>query len=764
MELSAAAGDLKRGMTGQPVSDLQTALLELGYRITDTELTNKFFGETTYDAVVGYQKKLKLVPNGIFEGKAAWLMDANHEHPNKFIVLGQVFDANGVAQRDLTIRVLDKDLRSEELIKETKTNNDGEYSVFYRDDDFKAAEKNRADLFVRVLDPAGTTVLATSPIIFNAGKFEIVNFTIGEAKGLSEFGRIVAELTPVLRGIAQKDLTKDDISFLAGETDIDAALITQLAESARRNAEASRIPQSAFYGLFRQGFPTVLEDLLQNEISLLRAALESSSNEAIIPQLSSAQLDQIANDLRELKASLLLQTGGDTPSLGDLLAASGLSDGRRSTVAGLLVLHGGTTRSFWDAIAATDFSPEEKNNVRFTLQTGDLTTNHLPLVTALRNGYDFTQNGAPPTADPGTVALRPFAVKGVNEWKQLLQTTGTPPSTPGATPQEKIDNYAAALNAYMENALPTPVVAGRFVADVAGDSPFNPVRTDLQKFFDNNKFYEFREVPIDVYLSTDRDTKLAGVTNVPALIAELKNMQRLFNMTPRYAQIRSFRKDDLHSAFSMVKVGERRFIENYTSVLGSEAAAIETYRKAKQMHAAALNFYLGQAVAANSASPLVVPNSGVKQDSLVKTFATASVSPDLQTLFGSLDICDCEQCQSVYSPAAYFVDILKFLGDGPKKQGLTPLQVLFARRPDLEHIELTCENTTTQLPYVDLTREIMEAAVAERKFSIGDTNASSIIADLNLEKMPASFPPIFASSGYATLTKLPSATTNRSRG
>src|SRR5215213_2163396 len=753
MELNAAR-DLKRGDTGKDVSDLQTALLEIGFRITDTELINKFFGETTHDAVIGYQKDLKLVPNGIFEGKAAWLMDEHKEHPNKFLVVGQVFDANGDPQDNLTIRVLDKDLRTEQLIEETKTNKGGEYSVFYKSDKFADAEKDRADLFVRVLNSAGT-VLATSPVIFNAGKFEIVNFTIGEARGLSEFGRIVAELTPLLRGIPQKDLTGEDISFLSGETGIDAALLTLIAESARRNAQAGSIPQSAFYGLFRQGLPTVLEELLKNEISLLRAALESSSNEAIIPQLSGTQLDQIASDLRILKASLLLQSGGDTSSLGDLLAtATNLPAGKRPIVAGLLVLHGGTTRSFWDAIAATDFSPIEKNDVRFTLQAGELTTNHLPLVSALRNGYDFNQNGAPPTADPGTVALRPFAVKGVVEWKNLLQTTGVPPSTPGATAQEKIDNYAAALNAHMENALPTPVVAGRFVADIAGDSPFNTVRTDLQTFFNTNKFYEFREVPIDVYLSTNRDTKLAGVNNAVALVAELKNMQRLFNLTPRYAQIRSFRKDDLHSAFSMVKVGERRFVESYASVLGSETAAVETYRKAKQTHAAALNFYLGQAVAANSASPLVVPNASAKPQSMVRfAAAPASASPDLPTLFGSLDICDCEQCQSVYSPAAYFVDILKFLGDGPQKQGLTPLQVLFGRRPDLEHIELTCENTTTQLPYVDLTREIMEAAVAERKFSIGDTNAIGIIADLNLEKMPATFPAAFATSGYAVTDK-----------
>ena len=754
MEIQLANGDLKRGSSGNEVELLQKGLIELGYRISDTEFINRFFGETTHDAVVGFQKSLKLVPNGIFEGKAAWLMEGKNEHPNKFIVMGQVFKADGKPfEEELTIRVFDKDLRTEQLIEETKTKQNAEYFVFYRYDKFKDDEKGRADLFVRVLNSAGT-VLATSPIIFNAGKFEIVNFTIGEALGLSEFGRIVADITPLLRGIAQKDLTGEDISFLAGETGIDAALLTLLVESARRNVEAAAIPQSAFYGLFRQGLPTGLEELLQNDIPLLRAALESSSNEAIIPQLSSTQLDQIAAELRILKARLMLQTGGDSVSLGDLLATSQLPEEKRRIVAGLIVLHGGTTRSFWDEIARNDFTIPEKNEVRFTLQTGDLTSRHLPLVTALRNGYNFSENGAPATADPATVALRPFAVKGVVEWKNLVQTTGAPPSTPGDTAQEKIDNYAAALNAYMEDALPTPVVAGRFVADVAGDSPFNPVRTDLQKFFTNNKFYEFREIPIDVYLSTDRDTKLAGVTNPTALVAELKNMQRLFNLTPRYAQIRSFRKDDVHSAFSMVQVGERRFVEQYASVLGGEDVAIETYRKARQTHAAALNFYLGQAVAANSASPLVIPNGSAKQQSMAKFAAPASASPDLPTLFGSLDLCDCEQCQSVYSPAAYFVDILKFLGDGPKKEGLTPLQVLFARRPDLEHIELTCENTTTQLPYVDLTREIMEAAVSSRDFKIPQgSNISGVLADLNAKRMPPTFPAIFASNGYSITAK-----------
>ncbi len=38
--------------------------------------------------------------------------------------------------------------------------------------------------------------------------------------------------------------------------------------------------------------------------------------------------------------------------------------------------------------------------------------------------------------------------------------------------------------------------------------------------------------------------------------------------------------------------------------------------------------------------------------------------------------------------------------------------VLFARRPDFGEIQLTCENTNTVLPYVDLVNEVLEEAVS----------------------------------------------------
>src|SRR5262249_49195038 len=94
---------------------------------------------------------------------------------------------------------------------------------------------------------------------------------------------------------------------------------------------------------------------------------------------------------------------------------------------------------------------------------------------------------------------------------------------------------------------------------------------------------------------------------------------------------------------------------------------------------------------------------------------------NLESLFGSIDYCECDDCLSVYSPAAYFVDILQYLRNNnldpskissdPKDISNTPLEKLFRRRPDLGCLELTCENTFTVLPYIDLANEVMESFI-----------------------------------------------------
>src|SRR2546430_777769 len=93
--------------------------------------------------------------------------------------------------------------------------------------------------------------------------------------------------------------------------------------------------------------------------------------------------------------------------------------------------------------------------------------------------------------------------------------------------------------------------------------------------------------------------------------------------------------------------------------------------------------------------------------------------PDLETLFGSSSFCPCAECGSLLSPAAYLVDMLHSILESKisaRDQKNVLLRwgadILFDRRPDIEHIELTCQNAKTPVPYVDLVNEILENAIA----------------------------------------------------
>src|SRR6185503_1368967 len=123
--------------------------------------------------------------------------------------------------------------------------------------------------------------------------------------------------------------------------------------------------------------------------------------------------------------------------------------------------------------------------------------------------------------------------------------------------------------------------------------------------------------------------------------------------------------------------------------------------------------------------------------------------PNLTALFGSFDLCDCQHCRSVYGPAAYLVDLLQFIGEEAASK---PLDVLLARRPDLAHIKLSCENTNTPLPYVDLVNEILEFYVDHKGIKPGD--GKLLARDTNLSADELSANPQYTSDGaYAKLSE-----------
>ncbi len=105
-----------------------------------------------------------------------------------------------------------------------------------------------------------------------------------------------------------------------------------------------------------------------------------------------------------------------------------------------------------------------------------------------------------------------------------------------------------------------------------------------------------------------------------------------------------------------------------------------------------------------------------------------------QDLFGSLSFCDCQECQSILGPAAYFVDLMKYIDENLRDQFATlppnhPLD-LMTRRPDLWTLELSCDNTNDRIATLTIVDEILENYVAQQLKYTGSLTDRTAIGTL----------------------------------
>ena len=237
--------------------------------------------------------------------------------PAPFMVHGQVRQADFSLFVGAVVQASDKDLRSEELLGQAITDQQGRYEIKYTADQFRRAEKGAADLIVRVYaNASAASSLAASPIIFNAPPVATVDFVIGGGTypGPSEYEQLVSELAPLLEvspPVQPVDLTNDDIAFLAGETGLASDQIAIFAAAARLAAQ-TELPPEVFYGFARENLPTDLHALLAQGRQAQERALQSALKDNII-QLrfntgTSMTLNSVLDSILE-KLQQLLVTG-----------------------------------------------------------------------------------------------------------------------------------------------------------------------------------------------------------------------------------------------------------------------------------------------------------------------------------------------------------------------------------------------------------------------------------------------------------------------
>lgn len=695
-------------------------------------------------------------------------------------VYGEVRDRAGDLLRGGSVEALDRDLRSEEQLGSAQLR-EGKYEIRYSADQFRRSEKDSADLVLRVLGADREELLRTPVHFNAPDELEWnLTLGEREYPGPSEWEVVSGELTPLLDSVSPVELREDDrfqdISFLAGETARTPLAIGVWVGCHRLAAKTARenVPLAAevFFAFLRQGQPSIfseslLEDIkdpqrmAQLEDKTLRALaelaeetqkslLETALAENLVPLAVEERIPAILETLRKIK----LRYTGDTVlgegqgTIGDLLDLTPDAAENKTRFLDAFSSFSGSPDDFWDGIARDEvIPPGTVPRVRLSLELGGLTRNHVPLVGALANRFSEQSALAGRSAEALAVEREAFerslARLSTDEWERQLEQPapggggpiGAPEDTEGDTPEEKRRVYAASLDRQFERAFPTASFTGKLdraqrqnrSLAVGGDQ-------QLVHFLDHNPGFELDRIRVDHYIDQTPGA-LEGIEDPEALATDLKAVQRTFKLGPTYSSVKTLRDRGLDSAQAVYFLGRGQFV---AAVTGAETArngiladriaaagedaeatplaettALRLYRQAENVYAQSLALYSDYNLAFAGATPFALPD----QTPDAETQAKIRALPNLRTLFGSLDYCACAPCRSVHSPAAYFVDVLRFLGQrgtqgsGPHA-GKSVRDVLLQRRPDLGALELSCENTETPLPYVDLVNEILEDVVA----------------------------------------------------
>ncbi len=162
------------------------------------------------------------------------------------------------------------------------------------------------------------------------------------------------------------------------------------------------------------------------------------------------------------------------------------------------------------------------------------------------------------------------------------------------------------------------------------------------------------------------------------------------------------------SAHSVARRPIHRFLRDMQGTL-TESLAREVHHRSSQVRAATRHLFANARDLAGS--PLT--------NRVLPRFAEADLVdylqqlPSYQSLFGSLDYIKVPACASIFSPAAYFLDIMRIADEyitDYNRETIPAGYLLEDRRPDLfDGIKLSCEETERLIPYVSLVLQIFVA-------------------------------------------------------
>lgn len=636
--------------------------------------------------------------------------------PTRGLVSGTVVDEDGAPIAAAQIVLVSRKVRSESELGESKTDKQGHYSIAYR----WQADLN---LQLRACDPS-KKVIAQSAVVFAAAQQIEIDFTTaanGTVVKPSILTRlqqsVTAQLQKVPLGTLRQNKHASELQFLASaiKAPFDDAVYLYMAKAL---GAKYKLAEATLFGIFYQGIPSTLEaalsslpdsgidesfmeqafaGVLAHSHDTLAQALQESASANVLPASygvnTEAQLNQID--------ALRIQQVGATPyvrgktALNDLLTAGNVASAVKSAFVETFSASSGQLGPTWKALRANKaLSAADLATLDTTLSLGELLTGNLPLV----------KDTLTRLAKKTLASVQDLALLDESDWVARItsvdpKAASIPQVLPEDTAEQRIARFAQSLASRFASRYPTTAFVGGLTK--AKSTSFAGTRQELVTFLSAQPTLNLKHTNIDRFLGSNK------VTLSSAAQRDLKTAQRLFRLSPHYATVDALKSAGYMSAQSVYFKGRAPFLAQMGTAMGSASLAKMAYARATMAYASALTVYARYNLALNGLSVAAMSSPAPAAEQLAGL-------PDLQALFGSLDYFQCEDCDSIYSPAAYLVDLLQYLSTiGASGAGIgNARDALLLRRPDIQYIALDCNNTNVRLPYIDIANEIFESVIA----------------------------------------------------
>ena len=598
----------------------------------------------------------------------------------------------------------------------------------------------------------------------------------------AEYRRLVADLTPHIGQMtrlatAKENAEQQDLTVLNRATGWDARLIALAAMTERLAADDQvNLPTESLYGLLRTGLPSEKLLLAQVDPEVAEQALKKARDAGIV-EMTDAEVTRFKQDFQTFtnETRMAVRTPGSSSTYSELLNASGLSRETQDIFAPIFLRHRGSGAELWKKAHEAGLDDEPIRKLQLQGKFAFLAGNSEAMTTRLLNkdlndpaelvGQDFhrAEKWASDVFDQAGIPQDRRANLTDADRKKLEVVI--PAAYAGEQVESRLETYAEDMARKMRLSYPTHVLGrlletdAKFKLPVAHDPTVTLLRSAAAQGF------RFGETPVAGFLKSNAGVQ-GGLSDADfqAAAQQMRILQRVYQITPDHEAMPVLMSLNMTSAYDVMEYSETEFVAlfeaKYQEIYKRPAPADRARlvrRRTNQVSSVTYNLFTiakkleSEPPVAGLSAPVEMHES-VKNE-LIKHF------PTMEALFGSMDFCECEHCRSVLSPAAYLVDLLQFVDtdsgvwgnflahwkathgnqDYPHQDNngnaMKPYDVLIGRRPDLPHIPLTCENTHTALPYIDIVNEILEYYVAHGKLEeqaahdTGDATTEELLAE-----------------------------------